>query len=75
MSSTETKRPRVPTSDVKIGTVLFTDDGFTCMDSGKLKTVYRDGVTGQLFVTCTDGRHYLDGQETDDGHYVGFRLG
>ena len=58
---------------MKIGTVLFTDDGFTCMGSGRMRTVYRD--EHGLFVSCDDGRHYLDGQETDDGHYVGFRLG
>ena len=80
---TETKRPRVPISDVKIGTVLFTDDGFTCMGPGRMRTVYRD--EHGLFVTCDDGRHYLDGQllsegpeELADGEedaYVGFRLG
>ena len=75
MSLSETKRPRVPINEVKLGTVLFTDDGFTCMDAGRMRTVYRDDHGLFVACRCNGGRHYLDGQETDDGHYVGFRLG
>lgn len=73
MSSVTTRpRPTVKISDVKVGTVLFTDGGFTCMRPNSIATVYGDA--SGLFVRCDDGDHYLDGQE-DGEVYVGFRLG
>lgn len=58
-------------AEVREGSVLVTDGGFTCMGEGQQKTVEKapDG----LFVPCGDGRHYIDGQ-LEGGHYVGLQL-
>lgn len=56
-------------TDVKPGDILITDRGFTCMDKGQHLTVRlsRHG----LWIPCRVGRHYLDGQEDEDGFLVG----
>ena len=67
-------------SEVKVGTKLKADGGFTCIDEGTILTVYNDG-TG-LYVPCrgpdgaswtSNGRHYLDGQ-LSEGKYLGLEL-
>lgn len=63
----------VPASAVRSGTMLMPDGGFSCMRLRRVKRVKkgRDG----LYVTCNEGRHYLNGQLSEDGrHYVGFWL-
>lgn len=52
-------------SQVKAGTKLVADDGFTCMGLGMVRTVQDDG-RGELFVQCRSGRHSLDGQLSDE---------
>lgn len=50
--------------------VVETDGGFTCMREGERKIVKHDGDT--LYIECDQGRHNLNGQESDDGtYYVG----
>lgn len=62
-----------PVEDVKRGTILIADDGFTCLTNGQECEVMRDAWG--LFVHCRDGEHYLDGQLDDDaGDYIGFRI-
>lgn len=56
---------------VKPGSVLECDGGFTCMRNGETRTVGRD-IHG-LFISCTEGHHYLDGQEEED-YYIGLYL-
>lgn len=61
-------------SELEPGDVLLADGDFTCGIANKERLVgKRDG---ELFVTCNDGKHYLDGQLSDeDGdHLVGFWL-
>ncbi len=66
-------------ADVKEGTLLTTDDGFTCVAAGVTVEVKNDPVNG-LYFTCSDGEgmHLLDGQCDDhsapDAHYVGLYL-
>ncbi len=54
---------------VKAGDVLIADSGFTCLLKGEAVTVKADGG-GHLYVPCTEGSHYLDGQ-LSEGRYVG----
>lgn len=55
-------------ADLKPGSTIIADDGFTCMTAGQ-KTVHADAHG--LYVPCNDGKHYLDGQEDEDGKLVG----
>lgn len=55
-------------ADLKAGDAVVTDDGFTCMPLGQ-KIVEAD--EHGLFVRCSEGQHYLDGQEGDDGSLIG----
>ncbi|MCG5239559.1 hypothetical protein MCW82_07225 [Azospirillum doebereinerae] len=61
-------------AETKEGTVLVADAGFTCIESGAELTVQSDPVNG-LYVSCGDGKHFLDGQCDDhtapDAFYVG----
>lgn len=57
--------------DVKDGDVLIADAGFTCLPDGGARTVHEDN-DGHLYVSCAEGRHYLNGQISSDGrHLVG----
>ena len=59
------------TAEVKAGNVLIADGGFTCLQEGQ-ECLVRDYGKG-LYVECSAGEHYLDGQLTDDEErYVGF---
>ena len=55
-------------SDVKVGDVVYTDGGFTCMSPGPKKV--KGDVTG-LYLCCAQGRHYLDGQKGTTGSLIG----
>lgn len=48
-------------SKVKEGDKLITDGGFTCMEFNVEKKVWGD-KDGRLYIECSDGCHYLDGQ-------------
>ena len=69
-----------PVEDVREGTILVADDGFTCLAAGEELRVHQN-VHG-LYVNCrgvgTVGEifeHYLDGQLDDLGvNYVGFKI-
>jgi hypothetical protein len=56
-------------SDVRVGTKLVPDAGFTCMEAGAILEVAEDDKG--LFVPCSHGRHYLDGQLEDGVEYIG----
>ena len=59
-------------STTKPGDFLIADGGFDCIKEGaKLLVHERDGM---LYVECTHGRHYLDGQlDYDMDSLVGLR--
>lgn len=59
-------------ADLKAGHCVFADTGFTCMAAG-LHIVEAD--EHGLYVQCSEGHHYLDGQEDDDGELVGLSPG
>lgn len=59
-------------SDIKAGDMVRVDDGFPCMSEG-LKTVAAN-EGGDLYVTCDDGKHFLDGQEDENGDLLGISL-
>lgn len=59
-------------ADVQEGDILVPDAGFICVPSGTPLRVERD--TEGLFFTCSAGKHYLDGQENDDGTLSGLAL-
>jgi hypothetical protein len=61
-------------SEVKAGTVLIADGGFTCIKEGAHLVAQENW--GGLFVPCTHdgGKHYLDGQIDDGEVYIGFRV-
>ena len=54
--------------ELKVGDTVITDGGFTCMKASPRK-VHEDNEG--LYIRCRDGRHYLDGQEDEDGELVG----
>lgn len=58
-------------SDVRVGDRLIADGGFDCMMEGREVTICRD--PDGLYVWCNEGRHYLDGQVSDDGELIGFK--
>ena len=55
--------------DLEVGDTIIADAGFTCMPAGP-KTVC-DNDKGELFVHCGEGRHFLDGQENENGDLIG----
>ena len=54
--------PYAKFGDTKVGDVLITDGGFTCMKAGE--HVVQEDDTG-LFIPCTSGKHYIVGQVDD----------
>lgn len=56
----------VKISQVKVGTVLRTDGGFTCMKENELKVVQEDPKDHDLYISCDQGQHFLAGQIKDD---------
>lgn len=70
-------------NEVKEGTVLVADGGFACLHEGDVLTVQKDSELAAanpelpelgLFVPCSDGKHFLDGQLDDGEVYIGFRV-
>ena len=62
----------VSIQQLKAGMTVRIQKGFTCMEPG-LKVVEKDG-DGSLYVTCSDGKHFLDGQVIDTkGTLVGIK--
>ena len=61
-------------SDLKPGDKLKADSGFSCIEPNAICIVQE--IDGRLFVKCTSGHHFLDGQTEpmDDPHgeMVGF---
>jgi hypothetical protein len=57
-------------NEVREGTHLVTDAGFTCIGSGEIVEVFDDDG---LYFLCKDGRHYLSGQ-LERGQYIGLTL-
>jgi hypothetical protein len=51
-------------SETKAGSRLVADGGFTCILAGEGLVVGED--TNGLYVPCSCGKHYLDGQLDDD---------
>ena len=56
------------------GSVVEADDSFTCMQCGKQRPVHQND--NGLWVRCSSGSHYLDGQlavdpETREEFYLG----
>lgn len=58
--------PWAKLANVKPGTRLRCDDGFTCMRPDVIKVVETDAA-GQPFIPCDDGKHYLEGQLDFEG--------
>lgn len=59
-------------SDVSVGTKLVADGGFPCIADGAVVEVADEGRG--LFVSCAEGRHYLDGQTDDGTEYIGLSV-
>ena len=55
-------------TDIQPGDTIIADGGFTCMRAGP--TVVQADNAG-LYVKCSEGRHYLDGQEDEAGELIG----
>lgn len=63
---------------VRRGAILKCEGIDPCIPLGASRMVFQDRkISGRagLYVRCKDGRHYLDGQISEDGKsYVGFVL-
>lgn len=58
-------------NDIKVGSCVVMDGGFSCMEAGP-HVVHQD--EDGLYVVCRNGHHYLYGQEDEeDGELVGVR--
>lgn len=56
--------------EVKFGDVIQVDAGFPCIEANSVHVVDEDDTA--IFIPCQHGKHYLDGQISDDGKtYVG----
>ncbi len=55
--------------DLAVGDRIRGFEGFGCIPDTATRRVARD--EHGLFVKCCEGRHYLDGQEDEDGNLVG----
>ena len=61
----------IKVSDVKPGVKLRAHDGFTCIKNEEILEVKEHD--GELYVDCSYGKHFLEGQLDKDGKlYVGF---
>jgi hypothetical protein len=58
------------TASVKAGDLLEADGDFDCIAAGSILIV--QGESGDLWVSCSHGKHGLDGQDDGDGFLVGF---
>jgi hypothetical protein len=64
-------RPITTYKEVRVGTKLRADGGFSCISKGQVLVV--NSHQGDLFVACDHGMHFLDGQCDDRrGGYEGF---
>jgi hypothetical protein len=55
--------------NTKEGDLLIVGEGFYCLNTGDKILVREDGLG--LYLLCTHGRHFLDGQINDKGEYIG----
>ena len=55
-------------TDIKSGNLVFLDNGFTCVKPGFHKV---NSDKEGLYVCCDHGKHYLNGQEDENGDLVG----
>ena len=62
----------IPMRKVKANTRLIADGGFNCIKEGARLTVMES--KSRLYVKCSSGEHYLDGQCDGKGNFVGFWL-
>lgn len=62
------------------GVILECDGGFTCMRDGSKHVVKASSIQrpnggrpelSKLYISCKDGKHFLDGQLGDDGELIG----
>jgi hypothetical protein len=59
-------------TDIRPGDVLIADAGFTCMRDQSEHEVFKDNG-GHLYIRCSEGAHYLNGQLNDDGTLSGLK--
>jgi hypothetical protein len=52
----------VKSKDVKAGDIIKADGGFSCIKEGAVLMVM-ERHTGELYVECSEGRHYLNDEE------------
>ena len=60
-------------SDLKNGDTVVADEGFPCLEAG-VHEVKADPY-GALYIDCSVGRHYLDGQAAEDEELIGLKKG
>jgi hypothetical protein len=51
------------------GSFVEADGDFTCLAQGEVSKVHQDNE-GHLFIPCSEGRHYLNGQ-LQENYYIG----
>ena len=56
-------------SDLKEGMSIHLDAGFTCIKEGNHSV--HETKSGDFYVRCADGKHFLDRQEDENGELVG----
>ena len=67
------KRNHIRLTDVMVGDILIADAGFSCIEDQKKCRVLEDKDKG-LYILCSNGKHFLDGQTDTIGDLVGLVL-
>lgn len=68
-------RPYARLGKLKAGDFVTVDGGFLCMKKGTRKKV-RENESGELYVACSHGGHWLDGQvDGPSDAVIGFYAG
>jgi hypothetical protein len=63
----------IPVDEMTPGLEIIADAGFACIAPGAKRIVQSAPTNGGLYVKCSHGKHYLDGQfNATETHYVGF---
>lgn len=57
--------------EIKAGDIVEADAGFTCLSQGRHLVQSSDSG---LFISCSNGKHFIDGQVDDDGTVIGLKL-
>lgn len=66
-------KPWATVEGTKEGNLVMVDGDFICIKNGAIRAVKK--IKDSLYIQCTHGKHYLDGQLETDADGTQFYLG